>query len=171
MWFLAIVGGSAWKIEARLAQFCRDHIADTVDRAGEIQVLLRGLPTTQPAPASPHAVQSLDWFHPVAAELPAITTDHGAVTARHRQLATDREAAQAACRTALAPARRAEFDALLEVAQRYATIREEQSRDLTLGWPVLRACAARLGEHLAERHILAAPSDMHICTQAEVDAA
>ena len=97
MWFLAIVGGSAWKIEASLAQFCRDHLADTIDRAGGIQVLLRGLPTTQPAPASPHAVQSLDWYHPIAAELPAIITDHSAVTARHRQLAADREAAQAAC--------------------------------------------------------------------------
>jgi len=171
MWFLAIVGGSAWKIEASLARFCREHLADTIDRAGGIQVLLRGLRTTQPAPASPHAVQSLDWYHPVAAELPAITTDHNAVTARHRQLAADREAAQAVCRTALAPRRRAEFDALLEVAQRYAAIREEQSRDLTLGWPVLRSCASRLGEHLSERHVLAGPGDVHFCTQAEVDAA
>jgi rifampicin phosphotransferase len=172
MWFLAIVGGSAWKIEASLARFCRDHLVDTIGRAGGIQVLLRGLPSTQPAPASPHAVQSLDWYHPIAAELlPAIATDRSAVTARHRQLAADREAAQAACRTALAPGRRAEFDALLEVAQRYAAIREEQSRDLTLGWPVLRACASRLGEHLVERHVLAAPGDVHFCTLSEVDAA
>jgi pyruvate,water dikinase len=171
MWFLAVVGGSAWKMEASLARFLREHLVDTIDRAGGIQVLLRGLPTTQPGPATPHAVQSLDWYHPIAAELPAITTDHSAVTARHRQLAADRGAAQAACRTALAPGRRAEFDSLLEVAQRYAAIREEQSRDLTLGWPVLRACASRLGEHLTERHVLAAPGDVHFCTVAEVDAA
>ena len=171
MWFLAIVGGSAWKMEASLARFLREHLAGTIDRAGGIQVLLRGLPTTQPGPASPHAVQSLDWYHPIAAELPAITTDHSAVAARHRQLTAEREATQAACRTALAPVRRAEFDALLKVAQRYAAIREEQSRDLTLGWPVLRACASRLGEHLAKRHVLAAPEDVHFCTQAEVDAA
>ena len=171
MWFLAIVGGSAWKIEASLARFCRDHLAETIDHVGGIQVLLRGLPTTQPAPAAPHAVQSLDWYYPIAGELPAITTDHSTVMARHRQLAADREAAQAACRAALPPVRRAEFDALLEVAQRYAAIREEQSRDLTLGWPVLRACASRLGVHLAERHILAAPGEVHFCTRAELDAA
>ena len=84
MWFLAIVGGSAWKIEASLARFCRDHLAEMIDHVGGIQVLLRGLPTTQPAPAAPHAVQSLDWYYPVAGELPAITTDHSTVVARHR---------------------------------------------------------------------------------------
>jgi pyruvate,water dikinase len=116
-------------------------------------------------------VQSLDWYHPVAAELPAIATDHLTIEAKHRQLAADREAAQAACRTALAPGRRAEFDALLEVAQRFAAIREQQSRDLTLGWPVLRACASHLGEHLAERQALPGPEDLHFCTRLEVDAA
>ena len=94
-----------------------------------------------------------------------------AVTVRHRQLAADREAAEAACRTALPPGRRAEFEAFLQVAQRYAAIREEQSRDLTLGWPVLRSCAAHLGEHLVRRHLLAAADDVHFCTRAEVDAA
>jgi pyruvate,water dikinase len=171
MWFLAIVGGSAWKIEASLARFCRTHLADTIDRAGGVQVLLRGLPTTQPAPAAPHAVQSLDWYHPVAAELPIIAMDSTTVTVRHRQLAADRQAAQAACRAALAPGRRAEFDALLEVAQRYAAIREEQSRDLTLGWPVLRACAARLGQHLTQQRVLATPDDVHFCTRGDLDAA
>jgi phosphohistidine swiveling domain-containing protein len=171
MWFLAIVGGSAWKIEASLARYCRDHLPDTIHQAGGVQVLLRGLPTTQPVPAAPHAVQSLDWYHPVAAELPTIPTDNSAVTARHRQLAADREAAQATCRAALKPGRRAEFDALLEVAQRYAAIREEQSRDLTIGWPVLRAFAARLGQHLTQQHVLATPEDVHFCTRAEVDVA
>ena len=171
MWYLAIVGGSAWKIEASLARYCRDHLADTIHQVGGAQVLLRGLPATQPVSAIPHAVQSLDWYHPVAAELPAIPVDHSAVTARHRQLAADREAAQATCRAALIPGRRAEFDALLEVAQRYAASREEQSRDLTLGWLVLRACAARLGQHLTEHQVLARPEDVHFCTRAEVDGA
>jgi pyruvate,water dikinase len=171
MWFLAIVGGSAWKIEAGLARFCREDLADTIHQVGGMQVLLRGLPATQPVSAVPHAVQSLDWYHPIAAELPAVPTDHSAVIARHRQLAADREAAQAACRATLTPGRRAEFDALLEVAQRYAAIREEQSRDLTLGWPVLRACAARLGQHLTKQHVLAKPDDVHFCTRAEVEGA
>jgi pyruvate,water dikinase len=171
MWYLAIVGGSAWKIEASLARFCREHLADTIHQVGGVQVLLRGLPAALPVSAAPYAVQSLDWYHPVAAELPAIPTDHSAVTARHRQLAADRKAGHAACRAALPPGHRAEFDALLEVAQRYAVIREEQSRDLTLGWPVLRACAARLGQHLTEQHLLATAEAVHFCTRAEVDAA
>ncbi len=37
---------------------------------GGAQVLLRGLPGAQPV-STPHAVQSVDWYHPVAAELPA----------------------------------------------------------------------------------------------------
>ena len=171
LWFLAIVGGSAWKMEASLARFCRRHLPNAIDRMGGVQILLRGLPTTQPVPAFGHAVQSLDWYHPVAAELPTIATDQTAVTVRHRQLAAERGAAEAACLTALPHGRWAEFEALLRVAQRYAAIREEQSRDLTLGWPVLRTCAAHLGEYLMRRHLLAAADDVHFCKRAEVDAA
>jgi len=171
MWFLAIVGGSAWKIEASLARFCREHLSETIQRLGGVQVLLRGLPTARPGPAPGHAVQSLDWYHPVARELPAIPTDQTALASRHRQLTTDRQAAQAACRAALEPRRRAEFDALLEVSQRYAAIREEQSRDLTLGWPTLRDCVARLGQELAQRDTLATADAVHFCTRAELEAA
>lgn len=116
-------------------------------------------------------MQSVDWYHPVAAELPTITADDTIVAQRHHRLAAEREAAQQACRTALAPSRRAEFDALLNMAQRYAAIREEQSRDLTLGWPVLRACAARLGQDLVERGVLTAAEDLHFCTRTELEAA
>jgi pyruvate,water dikinase len=98
MWFLAIVGGSAWKIEACLARFCRRHLASTLEPVGGIQVLLRGLFDAGPGAAAAHAVQSLDWFHPVAAELPAIHTDQAAVAEKHRRLAADRENATAACR-------------------------------------------------------------------------
>jgi hypothetical protein len=53
--------------------------------------------------------------------------------------------------TANRPVVRARFDALLEVAQRYAVIREEQTRWFTLGWPVLRRCVLRLGEALSQQ--------------------
>jgi pyruvate,water dikinase len=55
-----------------------------------------------------------------------------------------------ACRTALRgrPRLLARFDELLAVAQRYAVLREEQARDLSLGWPVLRQCAHRIGDLL-----------------------
>src|SRR5215211_4589675 len=58
---LAMVGGSAWKMEAALAKFVRRHIADRVDFS--YQVLLRGLPGVE-AGTSAHAVQSVDWSHP-----------------------------------------------------------------------------------------------------------
>ncbi|MQA17377.1 MAG: hypothetical protein GEV09_25675, partial [Pseudonocardiaceae bacterium] len=151
LWYLSIVGGSAWKIEARLTRFCRDHL-DTVTH-GNAQVLLRGLPGTEPG-LPPHAVHSLDWYHPTAGELagdggtgPGLETPD-----RHEQLGHDRRATETACRDVLAanPKLLRRFDVLLEVAQRYAVIREEQARDLTLGWPLLRRCAHRLGgaDHL-----------------------
>src|SRR6266545_4942607 len=57
-----------------------------------------------------------------------------------RQPSAGRLAAEDACRTALAdrPRLARRFTRLLATAQRYATIREEQARALTLGWPLLR---------------------------------
>lgn len=173
MWLLAIVGGSAWKMEARLGRFCRQHLTGLLDPDIGVQVLLRGLPGADPAATAGHEVQSLDWYHPIAAELPPIGADRTAVAVRHQELAHERAAAEASCRAALAdrPRLLAGFDAVLRVAQRYAVIREEQARDFTLGWPVLRACAARIGEHLADRNLLDKPKDVHFCTRGEVDAA
>ncbi|HEY9475320.1 MAG TPA: PEP-utilizing enzyme, partial [Mycobacteriales bacterium] len=170
LWFLAIVGGSAWKIEGCLTRFCRQHLA-TVDAVRDgAQVLLRGLPGAEPV-TPPHAVHSVDWYHPTAGEHPdpAEPADQG--SRRHRQLAADRQAAEIACRQALATARRTatRFDALLEVAQRYAVIREEQARDLTLAWPVLRRCAHRLGEDLHARGQIPDPADVFFLTRAELD--
>lgn len=57
LWYLAIVGGSAWKMEQALTAFCRKHLAD--GPAGpaiheDPQVLLRGLPGTNPGlPGTP----------------------------------------------------------------------------------------------------------------------
>jgi rifampicin phosphotransferase len=65
----------------------------------------------------------------------------------------------------------ARFDELLAVAQRYAVIREEQARDLTLGWPLLRRCAQRLGEHLMAAGAIAAADDVFFLTEAELSGA
>jgi pyruvate,water dikinase len=173
MWFLAIVGGSAWKMEAALGRFCRAHLADTLQEVGGVQVLLRGLAGAEPTPTAGHEVQSIDWYHPIAAELPAIPADRDGVAARHRQLAADRSAAEEACRAALTDQHRLrhQFDALLDVAQRYAVIREQQAREFTLGWPLLRSCAARLGQHLTDRHLIPQPELLHFCTRDEIRAA
>ena len=50
LWYLAIVGGSAWKMEACLTRFCRQHLAHVLpDDDGGAQLLLRGLPGAQPS--------------------------------------------------------------------------------------------------------------------------
>ena len=172
LWYLAIVGGSAWKMEACLTRFTRRHLSRVLpDRDGGAQVLLRGLPGTQPG-HSRHAVHSVDWYHPVAAEL-AATTGPIAATGKDRQadLAAQRTAAERQCAAALAdrPGLLAEFQTLLHVNQRYAAIREEQARDFTLAWPALRTCARRLGRHLADTSTIPDAADVFFCTRAEID--
>jgi rifampicin phosphotransferase len=163
---LAIVGGSAWKMEAALAKFLRRHLAGQVDSG--YQVLLRGLQGVEGG-SPPHAVQSVDWYRPTLGELGLASEDPDA-QARQREIATERKAAEAACRVALAdrPKLLARFEALLEVAQRYATLRERQARDFTLGWPLLRRCALRLGEGLAADEAIDDSADVFFLKRAEL---
>ena len=140
LWSLVTLGGAGWRSEVALARFHYRHLRST-----EIpyQALLAGL-TSQPMIA--HAVQSLDWFRPTLAEM--ATGDATQLPDRSKQVAADRVAAERACREALAnaPARYlARFESLLDMAQRYAVVRWELSQWFTLGWPLLRKCAERLG--------------------------
>jgi phosphohistidine swiveling domain-containing protein len=166
LWSLAVVGGAAWKMEGALARFWRQHLAPTVDAS--VQELLVGLPGSQ-SDLPGYAVQSLDWAHPTAGELgwppPEASED------RHRQLAARREALTAQCLTVLGdrPKLQARFQALLEVAQRYAVIREQQARQFTLGWPLLRRCALRLGETLHADDMIERAEDVFSLTRAELD--
>jgi phosphohistidine swiveling domain-containing protein len=63
---LAIVGGSAWKMEAALAKFVRRNFSDRLGFTPK--VLLRGLPGMD-TETPPHAVQSVDWYRPTLGEL------------------------------------------------------------------------------------------------------
>lgn len=170
LFYLAIVGGSAWKMEARLTRFARENLAAALPaEEGGPQVLLRGLPGTTLAVAG-HAVQSVDWYHPVAGELPIGQPLPDTARQRHDELATQRTAAEQRCRTALSdrPRHRTAFERLLEVNQRYAAIREEQARDFTLAWPVLRRCAGVLGRFLTETGAIDQTDDLFFCTRDEV---
>jgi pyruvate,water dikinase len=167
LWSLAVVGGAAWKMEGALARFWRQHLAADVNAS--VQELLVGLPGSQPdLPA--HAVQSLDWYHPTAGELgwppPRPSED------RQRELAARREARTAQCLAVLGnrPQLQARFQALLQVAQRYAGLREHQARQLTLGWPLLRGCALRLGENLHADGVIDRAEDVFFLTRAQLDA-
>ena len=163
---LAIVGGSAWKIEAALTEFARRHLAGLLGSGH--QALLRGLPGVE-AGTPPHAVQSADWYRPTLGELGLAGEDPDA-QARLGEIAAEREVAEGACRAALAdrPKLLARFDALLEVAQRYAALREQQAREFTLGWPLLRRCALRLGEGLTEDGAIDDPADIFFLKRAEL---
>jgi rifampicin phosphotransferase len=164
---LAMGGGSAWKMEAALAKFVHRHLTDQVDFG--YQVLLRGLPGVE-AGTPAHAVQSVDWYRPTLGEL-GIEGEELDGSTRQREIVAEREAAEEACRTILAdrPELLSQFDALLEVAQRYAVFREQQARDFTLAWPLLRRCALRLGESLAAAEIIDEAEDVFFLTRAELD--
>jgi len=164
---LAIVGGSAWKMEAALAKFFRRNLSDGVDFGP--QVLLRGLPGTDTGPP-PHAVQSVDWYRPTLGELGLAGEDPDG-QARQHEIAAEREAAEGASRAVLAdrPELLSRFDALLEVAQRYAVLRERQARVFTLAWPLLRRCVLRLGEALATRGVIDAAEDVFFLARAELE--
>jgi phosphohistidine swiveling domain-containing protein len=154
-------------MEAALAKFVRGNLSDRVGFGH--QVLLRGLPGMDTG-TPPHAVQSVDWYRPTLGELGLAGEDPDGRT-RQREIAVEREAAEGACRVALAdrPKPLSRFDALLEVAQRYAVLRERQARDFTLAWPLLRRCAIRLGEILAARGDIDAAEDVFFLTRAELD--
>ncbi|MDX8036700.1 PEP/pyruvate-binding domain-containing protein [Lentzea sp. BCCO 10_0856] len=157
LWLLAVVGGAAWKMEAALGRFARRYLADQLPDGAA--VLLAGLPGIE-TDIPPHAVYSLDWYHPMATQS---TLDES----RRTRSATNREAAENLCRAALTnrPSSRAKFDVLLAVAQRYAVIREQQARDLTLGWPLLRRLALLHGAELPSSD----PTDIFFCTRAELN--
>jgi len=174
LWSLAIVGGSAWKMEQALGRFWRKYLAGPLDGTpaghGGPQLLLRGLPGAEPT-FPPHAVLSLDWYHPTAGEI--ATDPRTSPNGPGAELAATRAATEASCRSALddRPRLLARFDELLAVAQRYALIREEQARDLTLGWPLLRRCTRRLGEQLVASGAVAAVDDFFFLTRGEVSEA
>jgi hypothetical protein len=167
-WSVATLAGSQWKIEAALARFCRAHVAGLGESP---QLLVSGLAGTEPdLPA--HAVHSIDWFWPTAGEMDT-PGPGGEVRKRHRELATRRAAAESVCRAALVGRRRVRrrFERLLSIAQTYAVVREQQTRQFSLGWPVLRRCALRLGDELVRRGVIGRPEDVFFLTRAELDSA
>jgi len=168
LWSVESVAGSAWKIEGALARFVRRHLTEAFE--GSYQELLIGLPGTEPEPAA-HAVHSVDWFWPTSGEGASMGRDPDMRT-RHRRLREQGDAAARRCREALAgdPRLLRRFDELLEIAQVYAVLREQQTRALTLGWPTLRRAVLRLGAIAVQADAIERPHDVFFLTRAEVTA-
>jgi phosphohistidine swiveling domain-containing protein len=176
LWYFSVTGGAAWKMEMALARFWRRHLAAAVasgvpaaSGAEGYQVLLGGLLPSAP-PQVPHAVYSLDWYHRTAGEEPGVSPAPADARRHAPSTAADRRrAAEAACRRTLRGTRRLRrFDTLLAVAQHYALLREEQARDFTLGWPLLRRCAARIGTILQQAGTISGPEDVYFLTRREL---
>ena len=87
----------------------------------------------------------------------------------HAHLVEARQTAEEVAFGALAssPRRHRAFRRLLADAQHLVVVREEQVRDLTLAWPVMRRAALRIGEALAARGMIAEPDDAFFLTRDE----
>ncbi len=134
--------GFAWKAEFALARFYDVHLRSTV--GGTHQELLAGL--RPPQAPKPHAVTSLDWSQPTLGERadPPLAPSQ----ARYTELVERRTNAEQRCRNALGSGRRREkFEECLDIAQRYAVLRENFVAEMTFGWPAMRRALRRIGVH------------------------
>ncbi len=157
---IAALSGAGYKLEMNLAQFYRRHLAPSL--GGSHLPLLAGF---EPAAARRgHAIASLDW---IDAPMPLEATAAPAET--HSRVVEAREAAEAAAFEALAssPRRLRAFRRLLADSQHIVPIREEQTDELTIAWPVMRRAVLRIGEALAARGAIADAKDVFWLTRAE----
>ena len=159
---IAVVAGSAYKMEMNLALFYRRHLAPRI--GGSHLPLLAGF--EPPADPGRHAVVSLDWWHPPLPTDGAGTLPDDA----HDRLVETRSAAEAAALAALgsSPRRLRSFRSLLAETQRLVPVREEQVRELTIAWPIMRRAVLRMGEELVRRGAVEVADDVFFLTKAEV---
>jgi pyruvate,water dikinase len=160
-YFTSVAGlsGAAYKMEINVARFYRRHLRSAL--GGSHLPLLAGFEL--PAAPDRHAVYSLDWWFPPPPSAEAT------LPADHAQLIEARHAAEAAAFAALAgsPKRLAAFETLLAETQRLVPIREEQTGELTLAWPVMRRAVIRIGQALADRGVISHPEDVFFLTRDE----
>ena len=157
---ITVVAGSAYKLETNLALFYRRHLHPRI--GGSHLQLLAGLTSPE---AAAHAVESLDWFRPaVALPVAEVPRENG------EGLSAARRAAEAAAEAALAgsPRRLRSFRQLLADAQQLVPVREEQVRELTISWPVMRRAVLRIGEGLTAGGVLDRADDVFFLTRTEV---
>jgi phosphohistidine swiveling domain-containing protein len=158
---IAALAGAGYKLEMNLARFYQRHLGKSL--GGSHLPLLAGF--APPADPGQHAVVSLDWSDAaVPVDAPATTT-----ASEHGRVVATREAAERAAFDTLAgsPRRLRRFRRLLADAQRLVPLREEQVREFTLPWPVMRRAVQRIGERLAERGAIAGAEDVFFLTRDE----
>ncbi len=155
---IAVVAGSAYKMEAQLAQFWNRHLRDEI--GGSHVALLQGL--DQATESDAPRLETLDWWRPAAAPgRPPPNLDD----LRARRVETEQKARQA-----LAGSRRrsARFERILSDAQHLAPVREEQVSQLALTWPVMRRAVLRLGERLVGVGSISSAEDVFFLKREEL---
>jgi pyruvate,water dikinase len=162
---LSVVAGSGYKVEMNLAAFYRQHLAPRI--GGSHLDLLAGFDIPSDG-GDGHAVETLDWARPPVPDgLP------GTADRRHDAIVEARRVAEVAAVEALtsSPRQLRTFRRLLADAQHLVPIREEQARELTLPWRVLRQAVERIGEELVTLGTIDAIDDAFFLTRDEVVAA
>jgi pyruvate,water dikinase len=149
-------------MEINLSGFYRRHLARLL--GGSHLPLLAGFQETTARQGQ--GIVSLDWWH---APIP-LGTAAGTPAETHSRVVDARRAAETAAFEALAssPRRLRSFRRLLADSQHLVPIREEQTEELTIAWPVMRRAVLRIGAALAERGEIAEPDDVFFLTRGEV---
>jgi pyruvate,water dikinase len=153
--------GAAYKMEINLAGFYRKHLAGPI--GGSHLALLVGL-APQADPGG-HAIATLDWWYP-----PQPIPSGGATPDDDRGRVVEmRQEAEAAALAALAssPRRLRAFERLLADTRHLIPVRDEQVRELTISWPVMRRAVLRIGEELVGRQVIERADDAFFLTRAE----
>lgn len=158
---IAALTGAAYKTELNLAGFYRRHLRHALGWSH--LPLVSGFEATADLDAP--AVVSLDWWF----EPTKLGRDATAPQGAHAAVVEARQTAEAAAFAALAPSpkRLRTFKRLLADAQHLLSIRDEQTRELTIAWPVLRRAVFRIGEALAEKGWIDDAEDVFFLTRSE----
>jgi len=90
--------------------------------------------------------------------------------ARQAQTAAAREQAVQRMLTQLGGLRRSWFQRFVQLAQRFAPLREDALADVGLGWPVLRRMLREIGRRLVKGKVIDTPDDVFWLTLNEVQA-
>ena len=162
---IAALTGAAYKTELNLAGFHRRYLTDAVGWSH--LPLVSGFEA--PAQGAAPAVASLDWWF----EPTVLGQDAAAPSATHAAVVAARETAEAAAESALiaSPGRLRTFRRLLAEAQHMLLIRDEQTRELTVTWPVMRRGVLRIGKELVESGSIGKVEDVFFLTRDEALAA
>jgi rifampicin phosphotransferase len=124
-----------------------------------------------------HAIYDLDFSKPVPADDPGVLLEplkfflSGTAPNPYARQAASKKAREDAMQMMLNQLRgpsRWLFRRLVELAQRFAPLREDALADVGLGWPLLRRMVREIGQRLVTHHAIKAPDDVFWLTQDEL---